>query len=119
MNKLSLKDIDSLTLFFGNEITLKDIRLFYFIDENPYCTTKQIKDYFEFTGTQLSRPLGRLCKGYRNKTVTSGSVKGLPYISSKSHPNFKNKKTWYVNPIVKDRINLTHSLLNRKVAEND
>ena len=68
INDFYLRDINLLTIFFGDEITLREVRLFFFIKENPYCTTKEIMQFLGAKNrSSIDRTLGRLHKGYKNK----------------------------------------------------
>ena len=93
-----LRDINLLTIFFGNEITLKEVRVFFFIKENPYCTSKEIQQFLGVKRlSSVQRPLGRLHKGYKNKQNKNGYVEGFNLIDRKLNPKFKKEHIWFIN----------------------
>ena len=99
INDFYLRDINLLTIFFGDEITLKEVRLFFFIKENPYCTTKEVMQFLGVKNrSSIDRTLGRLHKGYKNKkNKKTGYVSGFNLIDQKQNPKFKKERMWFIN----------------------
>ena len=98
INDFYLRDINLLTIFFGNEITLKEVRLFFFIKENPYYTAKEVMQFLGVKNkSSLDRSLSRLHKGYKNKQNKNGYVGGFNLIDRKLNPKFKKEYMWFIN----------------------